>query len=249
VTLGTRTSIQSLRPHHPSLQRRSGSLRRPVPALYHRNIYGSPAETTFSANGVGASPSPSTIPRKDDHLLSTNSTPPTSSLTPRQRHIVRQPVISEGVPPTRLFTSPTLRYMKSKNRYIIFEPYPSHDQRQRTPPTLHSSPVKRMHSYVEFVTTPTADTCGTTLFLHFDSKRYLIGHISEGSQRASIERGTRLTKVTDIFLTGKTEWQNTGGLLGMILTLADSITTARGGEKTSPVHEWRRQDSRSKRCG
>ncbi len=102
-----------------------------------------------------------------------------------------------------------------------------------------------MHSYVEFVTTPTADTCGTTLFLHFDSKRYLIGHISEGSQRASIERGTRLTKVTDIFLTGKTEWQNTGGLLGMILTLADSITTAAVAEAQSRQQEAERKLHRS----
>lgn len=83
-----------------------------------------------------------------------------------------------------------------------------------------------MHSYLQLVTTPTADTPGTTIFLHFDSKRYLIGHISEGAQRASIQQATRLTKVTDVFLTGKTEWQNTGGLLGMILTLADSITVA-----------------------
>ena len=84
----------------------------------------------------------------------------------------------------------------------------------------------RMRSYIQFITTPTSDTPGTALLLHFDNKRYLIGNIHEGTQRASIQRATRLTKVSDIFLTGKTEWKTSGGLLGMILTLADATSTA-----------------------
>ncbi|MCJ1392301.1 Zinc phosphodiesterase ELAC protein 2 [Xylographa bjoerkii] len=83
-----------------------------------------------------------------------------------------------------------------------------------------------MKSDIQFLTTPTADTPGTSLLLHFDSKRYLIGNIHEGSQRSLIQRGKRLNKVTDIFLTGKTEWKNTGGLIGMILTLADTLRSA-----------------------
>ncbi|KAH0566050.1 hypothetical protein GP486_000543 [Trichoglossum hirsutum] len=82
-----------------------------------------------------------------------------------------------------------------------------------------------MRSYIEFLTTPTADTQGTTLLLHFDRKRYLIGSIAEGTQRACVQRGIKLTKVSDIFLTGRTEWANTGGLIGMILTLADVVGT------------------------
>jgi ribonuclease Z len=84
-----------------------------------------------------------------------------------------------------------------------------------------------MKCWVQFVTTPTADTPGTTLVLHFDAKRYLIGHIAEGTQRAAVQRKTGLIKVSDILLTGRTEWKVTGGLLGMILTIADSVTSSR----------------------
>ncbi|KAH0541976.1 hypothetical protein FGG08_003608 [Glutinoglossum americanum] len=84
---------------------------------------------------------------------------------------------------------------------------------------------RRMRSHVEFLTTPTADTPGTTLLLHFDKKRYLIGNIAEGTQRACVQRGVKLTKVSDIFLTGRVEWANTGGLIGMILSLADVLST------------------------
>ena len=83
-----------------------------------------------------------------------------------------------------------------------------------------------MRSYIQFLTTPTADTAGTSLLLHFDNKRYLVGNIHEGTQRSSIQRGQRLNKVSDIFLTGKTEWRNTGGLMGIILTLADAASSA-----------------------
>ncbi|MCJ1397539.1 hypothetical protein MMC11_000733 [Xylographa trunciseda] len=83
-----------------------------------------------------------------------------------------------------------------------------------------------MKSNIQFLTTPTADTPGTSLLLHFDSKRYIIGNVHEGLQRSLIQRGKRLNKVTDIFLTGKTEWKNTGGLIGMILTLADTLHSA-----------------------
>ncbi|KAI9829945.1 MAG: hypothetical protein M1819_005917 [Sarea resinae] len=83
-----------------------------------------------------------------------------------------------------------------------------------------------MRSEVHFVSTPTADTRGTSLLLHFDKKRYLIGNVSEGTQRAAVQRGFKLLRVSNIFLTGKTEWANTGGLIGMILSLADASTTA-----------------------
>ncbi|MCJ1386757.1 hypothetical protein MMC17_009883 [Xylographa soralifera] len=83
-----------------------------------------------------------------------------------------------------------------------------------------------MKSDIQFLTTPTADTPGTSLLLHFDSKRYIVGNVHEGLQRSLIQRGKRLSKVTDIFLTGKTEWKNTGGLIGVILTLADTLRSA-----------------------
>ncbi|TKA24512.1 hypothetical protein B0A50_06669 [Salinomyces thailandicus] len=83
-----------------------------------------------------------------------------------------------------------------------------------------------MRSYVQVLTTPTADTPGTTLLLHFDNKRYLIGSLAEGTQRASVQMGARMLKVSECFITGRTEWRNVGGLIGMILTLADASSSS-----------------------
>ncbi|KAL5342452.1 hypothetical protein BJX70DRAFT_386225 [Aspergillus crustosus] len=78
----------------------------------------------------------------------------------------------------------------------------------------------------QVLTTPTADTPGTALALHFPDKTYLFGQISEGTQRACTEVGTKLTHVSDIFLTGRMGWDSTGGLLGLILTQADGVSSA-----------------------
>ncbi|KAK3682749.1 hypothetical protein B0T22DRAFT_502005 [Podospora appendiculata] len=83
-----------------------------------------------------------------------------------------------------------------------------------------------MLNYVQLVGTPTADTPGACLLLHFDNKRYIFGHIAEGTQRLVTQRKIPLQKVQDIFLTGRIDWQSTGGLLGMILTIADVLTAA-----------------------
>lgn len=91
-----------------------------------------------------------------------------------------------------------------------------------------------MRSYVQVITTPTADTPGTTLLLHFDNKRYMIGNVSEGTQRACIQQKIGLAKLEDILLTGKTSWQNNGGLLGMILTVADVLITKAASLKENP---------------
>lgn len=79
---------------------------------------------------------------------------------------------------------------------------------------------------LEIVTTPTADTPGTALVLRSPTKAYVFGSLAEGTQRALIQQGTRLLKAQDFFLTGKAEWQNAGGLIGMILTLADSSSAS-----------------------
>ncbi|KAH9844544.1 tRNase Z endonuclease [Teratosphaeria destructans] len=83
-----------------------------------------------------------------------------------------------------------------------------------------------MKSHVQILTTPTADTPGTSLLLHFDNKRYLVGNMSEGTQRAGVQMGARLLKVSECFITGRTEWNNTGGVIGMILTLADANSSS-----------------------
>ena len=79
----------------------------------------------------------------------------------------------------------------------------------------------RAKFYFQIVTTPTSDTPGTTILLHFDNKRYLFGSIAEGTQRACVQRGVKLKQVRDIFITGQGQWHDIGGLLGMILTMAD----------------------------
>lgn len=101
----------------------------------------------------------------------------------------------------------------------------------------------RMHSWIQFVTTPTVDTPGTALVLHYDQKRYLVGNVHEGACRASVELGAKMSKLSEVFMTGKTDWKTTGGLIGIILTMADSIKasaaernkTTKGGEAVDPT--------------
>ncbi|KAL1594070.1 hypothetical protein SLS59_009101 [Nothophoma quercina] len=84
-----------------------------------------------------------------------------------------------------------------------------------------------MSSSIEFITTPTADTPGTTIILRTQTNNhYVFGSQAEGIQRALVQQGTRLLKVKDFFLTGKTEWKNVGGMAGMMLTMTDATSTS-----------------------
>lgn len=105
-----------------------------------------------------------------------------------------------------------------ERKWTILNPAFKPEHNRRRGPTSED----KMHSYIQFITTPTSDTPGTALLLHFDDKRYIIGNAHEGLQRASLQTGARVLKSKDIFLTGRTEWQSNGGLLGMILSLADA---------------------------
>lgn len=85
-----------------------------------------------------------------------------------------------------------------------------------------------MKFHWQVLTTPTADTPGTFLALHFPEKRYIFGQASEGTQRACVQRGTKLSGyLNHVFLTGRTEWANNGGLIGIILTVADAAAATR----------------------
>ncbi|KAI4112126.1 MAG: hypothetical protein LQ339_000134 [Xanthoria mediterranea] len=79
-----------------------------------------------------------------------------------------------------------------------------------------------MHSYIQLLSTPTADTAGTAMILDVGKQRYLFGNIHEGLQRTCIQRNSKLSKTNEVFITGTTEWKNVGGLFGLILTLADA---------------------------
>lgn len=83
-----------------------------------------------------------------------------------------------------------------------------------------------MSSSIEILTTPTSDTPGTTLVLRTATKHYVFGSQAEGTQRALVQQGARLLKAQDFFLTGKAEWKNTGGFMGMMLTLADASSSS-----------------------
>lgn len=83
-----------------------------------------------------------------------------------------------------------------------------------------------MKSYYQYLTTPTSDTQGTTLLVHFDRKRYLFGSAGEGLQRAAVQQGARVLKISEVFISGRTVWANVGGILGLILVLADGVSSA-----------------------
>ena len=92
-----------------------------------------------------------------------------------------------------------------------------------------------MRSYIQFITTPTVDTPGTGLVLHFDDRRYFFGQMHEGLQRASLQHGSKLLKVREVFLTGRVESQTIGGLLGVILTLADAAKASLESQKENRI--------------
>ncbi|KAL0932084.1 tRNA processing endoribonuclease [Colletotrichum truncatum] len=97
----------------------------------------------------------------------------------------------------------------------------------KTPTFVKPNPrVDAMTNYIQVASTPTADT-GSSLLLHFDHRRYLFGHLSEGTQRALSQRKLPLAKLETLFLSGQTKWENTGGMIGMMLTVADVLDGSR----------------------
>ncbi|KAJ4360350.1 uncharacterized protein N0V89_000912 [Didymosphaeria variabile] len=115
----------------------------------------------------------------------------------------------------------------------LLEPLKVPPQDNRTPrpeankgASLVRRDSSKMASSVQIITSPTADTPGTTLMLQTQKQHYIFGTHAEGTQRAMVEQGLRMTKVQNFFMTGKMDWQNAGGLIGMTLTLADSATSA-----------------------
>lgn len=102
------------------------------------------------------------------------------------------------------------------------------------PPQIDAS--QRQNYSVQFLTAPTADTSGTSFSVTFDKKRYIFGQLAEGTQRAIIQRGFGLRKVTDLFLTGTTTWKTNGGLLGMILSIADVLNESDDTGRRTRIH-------------
>lgn len=109
-------------------------------------------------------------------------------------------------------------------RFLLLPPPP---KAKKACPPIANPEYGAMRSHVQIVAAPTADTPGACLLVHYDNRRYLFGHLAEGTQRLFTENKLPAAKLSHIFLTGKTDWGTTGGLLGMILTVADVIISAK----------------------
>lgn len=121
------------------------------------------------------------------------------------------------------------------NEYVCFALYPKRDPEReqlldRQPHEDSTEPSKVMLNFLEILSTPTADT-GASLLLHCENRRYIFGHVSEGTQRELVQRKMSARNIEDIFLTGTVNWQNTGGLLGLVLTIGDASAGARAAAK------------------
>jgi ribonuclease Z len=104
-----------------------------------------------------------------------------------------------------------------------------------------SSFTHPMLCWVQIVSTPTADTPGACVLLHFDNRRYVFGRIPEGTQRVMNQRKIGLSKLDELFITGPVSWGSTGGLLGMILTIAD-VVALRGAPDDSAKKQKKKKD-------
>ncbi|KAH6694088.1 metallo-beta-lactamase superfamily protein [Plectosphaerella plurivora] len=80
-----------------------------------------------------------------------------------------------------------------------------------------------MSNRVYILTTPSAETTGVSLLVHFDHRRYLFGNAGQGTQRCYVQRGHSMAKLENLFISGPTGWGTMGGLMGMMLTVADSM--------------------------
>lgn len=135
-----------------------------------------------------------------------------------------------------------LEYLIHKSARLSSKPRPINNKMPRNFNLPKSG--NKAHSHIQFITTPTDDTPGTALLLHLDEKRYIIGNIHEGLQRAGLQLGARFFKAKDFFLTGKTEWRSNGGLLGMILTVADSTNSSAASRAETAKLRFERQMAR-----
>lgn len=171
--------------------------------------------------------------------------------TSRRGATLREPPLAEKQsvlgPNVHVFPAPRLENTPkySPKRYLIY------DADSHPVTGLENSPGsvplhKPMKFFYQILTTPTADTPGTSILLNFPEKRYLFGHISEGTQRAFTENGVRHSYLSELFITGRIEWANTGGLLGVVLTLADSHASSTAALEDQEREKEARRQAREK---
>ncbi|CAN8097590.1 unnamed protein product [Discula destructiva] len=161
--------------------------------------------------------------------------PPPTRLPPshrphpsRSRQAQEAVNICDGSRPLHFFTSPPQR-SPTRPRQVVHsllfyqsDPRPNPVNPIDIPPA-QSNYNRPMLAYVQIVSVPTADTPGAVLVLHFDGRRYAFGQIAEGTQRVFNQRKVGLAKLDELFVSGPVQWSSTGGLMGMILTIADVV--------------------------
>ena len=82
--------------------------------------------------------------------------------------------------------------------------------------------LREPNLHVRILTTPTVDTRGACAIIEFSGNRYIIGNAHEGLARVLTQNLTFMNKISDVLLTGKSDWKHQGGMVGLMLTLADA---------------------------
>lgn len=165
--------------------------------------------------------------------------------------IFAEPPATVRVVPTPAWLPRKLRgYSNSLRGFVSHKPWAfvlTELHPPQEPPAGHTGHEQRgnarMLNTVQLLTTPTADTPGALLQLHFDYKRYLFGSFAEGTQRAMSQRKFGFHKTEDFFLSGPINWHNAGGLMGAILTYADVSAT----QKESLMEENKKRKAAGKK--
>ncbi|KAL2110982.1 hypothetical protein VUR80DRAFT_487 [Thermomyces stellatus] len=115
-------------------------------------------------------------------------------------------------------------------RNTIFVFHPPRDTSQKAEESVaakYPAKTQPMTSHIDILTTPTADTPGACLYVHFDRKRYVFGRLAEGAQRAFNYRKISSQSIGQIFVSGEVSWGTVGGMMGFLLTLADTVKSSR----------------------
>lgn len=125
---------------------------------------------------------------------------------------------------------PGIKSRGAKSRYLIFKSDLNASIEPHRRPPCSDAPLDHPMKYsYQVLSTPTADSPGSTIILNYPTRKYAFGHLAEGTQRAFIENSFSFSYLNDLFVTGKTNWANYGGTLGMILSLADSRANGTSG--------------------
>jgi len=119
--------------------------------------------------------------------------------------------------------SATFPYFPSNTVFVLGLPR----SEETKSPRVYATTKSAMTSHVEILTTPTADTPGGALYIHFDKRRYLVGRVAEGVQRAFIQRKLHASSLEQIFVSGEINWETVGGLPGLLITVSDVVAAAK----------------------